>query len=201
TDELINLIALQILNTRFTRLAAQSPAPFALAQGARSTLADSADIVQIQAVLPAGEWRRGLTAVDAEVRRLAQYGVSQAELTRQIAQFRTALAAQAAGAATRPPNALAEAMLSSLDNHDVFTAPAEDLRIFEAAVAGLTPERVNATARAMLGREPMVYLASPAAIEGGEAALRTAYREAHAAPVSAPAAEKAPVWPYTTFGT
>jgi zinc protease len=202
TDDLTRLIALQILNTRFSRIAAtRSPAPFVAAQAGRSPLANSADVLQLQAVLPGSEWRPGLAAVDAEVRRLTQYGVSQAELTRQIAQFRTALTAQVAGAATRPSNALAEAMVSNLDNDDVFTAPAEDLRIFEAAVAGLTPERVNAAARAMFGRAPMVYLASPAPIEGGEAALRTAYSEAHAAPVAAPAVEQAQSWPYTNFGT
>lgn len=200
-EKLTDLLALQVLNTRLARLAAGDAPPFVVSQATRNTLADSADLLQVIAILPPGEWRRGLTAVDAEARRLAQYGVTPAELTRQLAQFRTALTAQAAGAATRQSSALAEAMVAAIDQNDVFTAPAEDLRLFEASAAGLTPERVSAAARAMFAGEPLVYLASPTEVEGGEAALRTAFAEVHLAPVAAPQAQQAQAWPYTSFGT
>jgi zinc protease len=200
-DQLADLLALLVLNRRLGRLAASDHPPFVNAQASRSTLADSADLLQLIAILPPGEWQRGLAAVDAEARRLGQYGVGQAELATELAQIRTALTAQAAGAATRQSAALAERMVSTVDEDDVFTAPAEDLRLFEAAAARLTPARVSAAARTMFAGDPMVYLAAPAAIEGGEAALRTAFAAAHRVPVAAPQVQQAQAWPYTAFGT
>jgi zinc protease len=201
TDKLTDLLALQVLNRRLGRLAAGEQPPFVVSQASRSTLADSADVLQLIAILPPGDWRRGLAAADAEARRLAQYGVSQAELATELAEIRSALTAQAAGAATRQSAALAEQMVAAIDRHDVFTAPAENLRLFEAAAPRLTPERVSAAARAMFAGDPLVYLAAPADIEGGEAALRTAFAEVHRTPVAAPQAQRAQAWPYTSFGT
>lgn len=200
-DKLTDLLALQVLNRRLGRLAAGEQPPFVISQASKSTLADSADILQLIAILPPGDWRRGLAAADAEARRLAQYGVSQAELATELAQIRSALAAQAAGTATRLSAALAEQMVASIDQHDVFTAPADNLRLFETAASSLTPERVSAAARALFAGDPLVYLAAPAAIEGGEAALRTAFAEVHRAPVAAPQVQQAQAWPYTSFGT
>ena len=65
-----------------------------------------------------------------------------------------------------------------MDN--VFAAPAENLRLFEAAVAGLTPERVNQSARTLFAGEPILYMSAPAAVEGGEGALLAAYRDSRA---------------------
>ena len=200
-DHLADLLALQVLNRRLGRLAAAPQPPFASAQASRSTLADSADVIELGVILPPDDWRRGLAAADAETRRLAQYGVSQAELATEIARFRAAYTAQATGAATRQSSALAEQMVSAIDEHDVFTAPAEELRLFESALADLTPARVSAAARTMFAGDPLVYLAAPAAIEGGEAALRTAFAEAHRTPVAAPQVRQAAAWPYTNFGT
>ncbi|HTU09459.1 MAG TPA: insulinase family protein [Allosphingosinicella sp.] len=199
-DRLANLLALQVLNRRLGRLAAGEQPPFVISQAALSTLADSADLLQLIAILPPGDWRRGLAAVDAEARRLGQFGVSQAELDTEIAQIRSALNAQAAGAATRPSAALAEAMVASLDQDNVFTPPALNAALFEGVAGSMTPARIGAAARALFAGEPLLYLSAPAAIEGGEAALRTAYAEAHRAPVAAPQAQQAQAWPYTSFG-
>lgn len=199
-DKLANLLALQVLNRRLGRLAAGEQPPFVVSQAGLSTLADSADLLQLIAILPPGDWRRGLAAVDAEARRLAQFGVSQEELATEIAQIRSALSTQAAGAATRQSPALAEAMVAALDQDNVFTPPALNLSLFEGVAGSLTAARISAAARALFAGEPLVYLAAPAAIEGGEAALRTAWAEVHRAPVAAPRAQQAASWPYTSFG-
>jgi zinc protease len=153
------------------------------------------------AVTQAGEWRRGLNVIETEQRRLASHGVTAAELTREIAELRTALTAAVAGAATRQSVALSEGLVAAVDGDDVFTAPAENLRLFEAAVPALTPERVGAAARALFAGEPLLAMASPTAVEGGEATLLAAYRESRAAPVALAAAQQAQTWPYAALGT
>jgi zinc protease len=199
---LVEQLALQILNRRLERIAAtQTPAPFIAGLSARISLADSADITQLLAITQPGQWQAGLNVVEAEQRRLALHGVTAAELDREIQQLRTALTAAAAGAATRQSAALAEGLVATIDQDDVFTAPAENLRRFEQAAAAITPARVGAAARAIFAGDPLLYMTSPTPIEGGETALLAAWRTAHAAPVTAGTAQQAQAWPYTAFGT
>jgi zinc protease len=167
----------------------------------QSEVADSATLVQLVAVTRPGQWQPGLETIETEERRLAEQGVTAAELNREITEVRTALAAQVAGAATRQSAQLADSVVAHIQQHRVFTAPAEAQRLFEAAVEGLTPERVNQAARALFAGEPLLYATSPAAIEGGETAILAAYRTAHAAPLAEAAAREVQTWPYTSFGT
>jgi zinc protease len=200
-ERVADSLAFQILNRRLERIAAsRTPAPYVGAQAGRSELADSAEITELTAVVQPGEWRTGLGVIETELRRLVEQGVTAAELNREIVLIRTALTAQVAGAATRQSAALAEGLVASVDGDNVFAAPAETLRLFEAAVAGLTPERVNQSARALFAGEPILYMTAPAAVEGGEGALLAAYRDSRATPVPADAVRQAQAWPYTSFG-
>jgi zinc protease len=200
-ERIADSLALQILNRRLERIAANvTPAPYVAAQAGRSEIAESAEITQLGAVVQPGEWRRALGVIETEQRRLVEHGVTAAELNREIVLIRTALTAQAAGAATRQSAALAEGLVAAVDLDNVFVSPAENLRIFEAAAAALTPERVNQSARTLFAGEPILYMSAPAAVEGGEGALLAAYRDAHATPVPADAVRQARAWPYTGFG-
>jgi zinc protease len=83
----------------------------------------------------------------------------------------------------------------------VFTTPADTLGLWEETVRNLTPEQLSAATRALFaGGGPLLYLTSPTPVDGGEAALRTAYEAAHRAPLSAAAVHRAKPWPYTSFG-
>jgi zinc protease len=202
TARLVDQLALQILNRRMERIAAtQSPAPFIAGISVRSTLADSADITQLMAITQPGQWQAGLAAIEAEQRRLALHGVTQAELAREVQELRTALTAAAAGAATRQSATLAEGLVATVDQDDVFTAPAENLRRFEQAAPAITTTQVGAAARAIFAGDPLVFMTAPTPVEGGETALLAAWRTAHAAPVAAAATQQAQAWPYTAFGT
>ena len=202
TDKLVDALALQVLNRRLERIAAErSPPPFIAGRAVQSEIADSATLVQLVAVTQPGQWQPGLATIETEERRLVEQGVTAGELNREITEVRTALAAQVAGAATRQSAQLADAIVAHIQQHRVFTSPAESQRLFEAAVRGLTPERVNQAARALFAGEPVLYATSPAAIEGGENAILAAYRAAHAAPLAAAAARQVQPWPYTSFGT
>lgn len=200
--KLVDQLALQILNRRMERIAAtQTPAPFIAGISVRGTLADSAEITQLMAIVQPGQWQAGLAAIEAEQRRLALHGVTQAELAREVQQLRTGLTAAAAGAATQPSAALAEGLVSAVDQDGVFSAPAENLRRFEQTAPTITTAQVDAAARAIFAGDPLVYMTSPTPVEGGETALLAAWRTAHAAPVAAGTAQQAQAWPYSSFGT
>jgi zinc protease len=201
-EQLADELAFLFIKRRLVRFAAsRTPAPYFSAQSGRFQLARSADIVQLGAIVQPGQWQPALSVIETEQRRLAEHGVTAAEIARELTQVRTALTAAVAGAATRQSAGLADALVATVDQDDVFIAPADSLRLFEAAAAGLTPERINQSARTLFAGEPILYMTSPTAVEGGEGALLTAYRASLALPVPAAAAEQAHVWPYVSFGT
>src|SRR6185295_8650163 len=175
----------------------RTPAPYFSAQSGRFQLARSADIVQLGAIVQPGQWQPALGVIETEQRRLIEHGVTAAELSRELTQIRTALTAAVAGAATRQSAGLADGLVSTVDQDDVFVAPADNLRLFEAVVAGLTPARINQSARTIFAGEPVLYMTSPTAVEGGEGAVLAAYRASLAVPVPVAAVEQAHAWPYT----
>jgi zinc protease len=200
TEALIAGLGLRVLNRRFQRLGAEADAPFAFAGSGTGEQADRAEITQVIAILKPGKWKEALAALDAEQRRAAQYGVTQAELDREIEEIRTALANAANGAGTRPSNAIAQEMLAAVNAETVFQAPAESLAEFELAVKALKAETVSASIAKLFAGKPLVYLTGPTPIEGGEQALLAAYEASARTPVAAAAVQQAAAWPYTTFG-
>ena len=202
TDRFARQLVMQVLNRRLERIAAtQSPPPFVQSVAADIDNAFGAGgLTQVLAVARPGEWQPALGAIETEQRRLAEHGIGADELTREIAQLRTALTAAASGAATRTSASIAEALANSLEQGDVFVAPAEQLRLFEAVAPQLTAERVNAAARTLFTGDPLLYMTSPTPIEGSETALLAGYRESRGTAVAAAAAQQQQAWPYTSFG-
>ena len=196
-------LALQVLNRRLERIAAtQSPPPFVQAAASRAdNLYDAAALTQLSAVVRPGEWQPALRIIETEQRRLVEHGVTAAELEREIGQIRTQFATLAAGAATRTSASLAETLVNSLEQDDVFVAPAEQQRLFEAAAPSLTLERVGQAARRIFAGEPLVYMTSPTAVEGGDNALLAAYRDSRGTAVAAAESRGTQAWPYTSFGS
>ena len=199
--ETVENLGLAVLNQRFARLAQGAHPPFLSASSSFENLFQSAKIAVVEATSSPDGWQASLAAADRGVRELVAFGVSQAELDRQIADMRGALQNAAAGAATRPTPALADELARTVDENEVFTPPAEDLKVFDDAVKGLTPATVNAAIKGIFsGSGPLVELASPDPVPGGEAAVRQVFEASSAAPLTAPTAIAAVVWPYTDFG-
>ncbi len=88
-----------------------------------------------------------------------------------------------------------------MDDRTVYTNPAQDLAEFEADVKGLTVDAVQARLKALFkGQGPLVFVASPSPIDGGQAAIAKAYADSHAAKLAPETADKAVTWPYASFG-
>lgn len=202
TERLVDGIALQILNRRLQLLVTeQSPPPFISAGAQRQEIAESAEITQVTANVRPDEWRRGLVAIENEQRRLVTHGVTTTEVARALTQVRTSLDAAVAGAATIGSAAIADGIVGTIDRDNVYAAPAEQLRLFEAIAPGITPERVGEAARRLFAGPPLLYQVLPAPLPGGEPALMAAYREAGAMTVAASEARPVQPWPYDSFGT
>jgi zinc protease len=200
--EIIENLALAVLNRRLTRLAVGDDPPFIESESGFQDILHSSKVAVIDATSRPDAWKPALTAIEQSVRRLTTFGVSKAEIDEEIAQSRAPLVNALAGAATRPTPELANGLVESVDADEVFTSPAEDLALFDAATKDVTPDDVDAAARRIFaGAGPLVELESPIPVEGGEAAVTKVYEASSAVPVIAPVAEAAIVWPYASFGT
>ncbi|WP_413993545.1 M16 family metallopeptidase [Labrys okinawensis] len=194
-------IGLSVLKRRVGAMARRANAPFISAEVASQDLYDSARIALIAADSEPGKWQTALAAIDQEQRRIAQFGVEQAEIDREILEYRSLLQAAAGGAATRTSTDIANTLAQSVDDNKVFTSPADDLALFERMVKGLTAEEVNQALHTVFsGNGPRLVLQTAQAPEGGADAVAKAYAASRAVPVTAPPKAVAAVWPYIHFG-
>ena len=199
--ETIENLGLAVLNRRLATLAQGENPPFLGAGAGFQNLFRSAKIAVVEATSPPDAWQGALGGAEREVRRLVAYGVSQAELDREITEMRATLRSAVAGAATRPTPALASSLVDTVNDDEVFTPPAEDLAVFNSAVEGLTAETVDAAVRAVFsGAGPLVEVATPDDVAGGEAAVGAVFAKTASAPLAADAAQASVTWPYADFG-
>ena len=195
-------LAQLIVSRRIERLASSDATPLIGGAMVQSHPGHRAEVTQLVAVAATGRWREALAALEQEQRRIVEHGFTQAELDREINEVRARLTASVTGAESRSSAQIANGLVSAVEHDVVFTAPASDLALFELAVDGLTAEAVTAEARAMFeGSGPLIHLATPVPVEGGNAALAAAWRESRAVAVAAAGSRQAGVWPYREFGT
>lgn len=201
-ETLIRNLGIAVLNRRLGEISRGDNPPFSSAGGSQFTLFNSLDIASVSANFNPGEWKPALEAMEREQRRLVQYGVSEAELQREITANRTALENAVAGAATRRTPGLAEGLVAASSGESVFSSPQTNLDLFNAAVEGLTAAQVNEAIKPVFeGQGPLMLVVTPVEIEDGEAAVTAALAASRQTPVSAPAAAAALDWPYAGFGT
>jgi zinc protease len=199
--DLVRQLGFEVLNRRLSVLARSANPPFIAAGGGVDNQFKSDEVTMLSVAAKPDQWRPALAAAELEVRRAVQFGVRQDELDREIAEYAARYRAQAAGAATRRPRDLANEIVGSLSDDEVVTSPAQELALFEANVKGLTAAEVSAALKASFtGAGPLIFMASPQPVEGGEPALLAAFAEAQKVAVTPPAALAQLSWPYESFG-
>lgn len=199
--DLIRNLGLAVLNRRYSAITRSPNPPFLGAGAGQFDQDNAADIALIGVAAEPGRWAQALSAVEREQRRLVQYGVRQDELDREIVEIRASLKASVAGAATRRPSELADDLVDTLSEHSVITAPQDDLAEFEASVADLKAETVSQALKTIFqGQGPLVFMASPTPVEGGEASVLAALTASQKVAVLPQAQAAASTWPYEHFG-
>lgn len=199
--DLVENIGLAVLNRRLSFLAQQPNPPFVSAQAGSQDLYKSAHVAMIAADSDPDKWQAALVAIDQEQRRIAQFGAEQSEIDREITEYRSMLQAAAGGAATRASPDIATTLAWSTGENLVFTSPADDLSLFDAAMKGLTGDEVNRTLQSVFaGNGPLLVLQVPQMPDGGIATVEKAYADSRTVPVAAPEHAASAVWPYSDFG-
>lgn len=201
-DDLVRGLGLAVLSRRLGEIARADNPPFISASASEGELFDSITSASVSANFNPGEWKRALETIEQEQRRIVQYGVTEAELQREITRIRTSLETSVAAAATRRTPQLASGLVGAVNSGTVFNTPRTSLDLFNAAVDGLTAEQVNAVLpEVFAGEGPLALFVSPVEVEGGEEAVTAALEASRQTPVAAPAAQAELEWPYASFGT
>jgi len=200
-EQLVEDLGLLVLQRRLNTIASKADAPFIGANAGSQDVLKSAHVVLLTANAEPDKWQAALAAIDQEQRRIGEFGVSEAEMKREIVEYRSSLEAAAAGATTRTTTDLASMLASSVDDEQVFTSPADDLALFETITAQVTVAEVNkALQNSFSGNGPQVLLQAAQAPKGDVDAVRRAYETSRAVGVSALSKADDVVWPYTSFG-
>lgn len=136
-----------------------------------------------------GRWRDAMTESFAIIGDALRDPPSETEIARELSNLRTGVTAAVQGEDTVRSQVRAEQLVGAIDNGAVTTTAQTVLDNFERNVPEMTPARVGAAMRDLFsGLGPRVILATPTAIEGGNAALAQGLAEARAAaPATRPA--------------
>ncbi len=201
-EALLRSIGYRIIGRRLSRLARGEDAPFRGAGFSSSDLFEDARSTSLSISSADGEWRKGLIAALREVRQAVEFGFTQAEVTEQVANLRTALENGVASADTRSNGAFANAALRLVGSERIPTDPKYRLERFEALAPSITPGRVFAALIADLpaAGDPLIRFQGRSAPEGDEEALRTALAEGMAAEIAAPEDMGEQSFAYSDFG-
>jgi zinc protease len=197
-------LGLAVLQRRIGRISAEGPL-FSASLGFAG-LSRRGEALLLSGMARPGQWKEAMLRLAAEQQAAMKADVTQAEIDRDVPGLRTTLSAAVAGAETRDSAALAQQLLVAAADGRVFTTPAERLAEVDEVVKTLKPEQVTQAMRRWFENGgPLIYVTSPTRIEGGDAAILTAFRTAPkpmptVQPGSASVRRPISPWPYTDFG-
>jgi zinc protease len=199
--DVAEMIAMAVLNRRLDRLAQGADAPFLSASIGRGNVARSAKVTRLTVQPKRGAWIAGLEGIIGEQRRIVEFGVRQDEIDREVAETRASMRNAASSADTRGTAAIANAIVRAAIDDEVFSSPAQDLADMDAFLAELTRADVDAAVHTVFsGSGPLVFLASPDPVAGGEDDVKAALAAAQARPIAMTVAAAEKSWPYGNFG-
>ena len=201
--DLIETVGLTILKNRLMQIANGPQHPFAQVQiSPINYQLHTAGVGSVNLLIRPQDWRLAATAAVTAVRRVDQFGVTPDEVTQAIGELRGQLQYMLANVQALPSSTLADLLADNVDKGDVFDSPAHALASAEATFKVLTAQEVDTVLRNWMRHHgPLLFLSSPAPVEGGKSALSAALAAAEAAPLTAVKAEAGMAWPYKKFGT
>jgi zinc protease len=200
--EVLQRIGYAIVGRRLARLARGGNAPFRSASFGTSDLFENARLTTLAISSEDGAWEKGMLAAVREVNAAITHGFSAAEVTEQLANWQSALENAAKAAETRGHSAFVAAALAAVSDDRVPTTPQWQLAQFTRLAPAITAEAVWRAMRddAAPLADPLIRFQGRTAPAGGEAALRTAFGQAMALPIAAPADQSAVPFAYQDFG-
>ncbi|RJF90661.1 M16 family metallopeptidase [Sphingomonas cavernae] len=198
---ILETLANAMLSRRLAKLARQADPPIIGGSASYTTLFGAAELASIEISAKGDDWQSAVGVADRQLRRALSYGFTQAELDEQMANLRHGFENGARQAATRRSEALADALVSAIDDDLVVTTPAWRLEQFNTFAPRISLDAVNTAFRAIwTGANPQVHVAGKKAIPDAPAAILAAYDESRSTEVLPIADAQRAAFAYRDFG-
>ncbi|MFN3228759.1 MAG: M16 family metallopeptidase [Asticcacaulis sp.] len=193
-------LVLDVLNRRFSEAAQSGKASYLSASFSTQDLPKSAELTVLGIVPKEGQAEKALAEAEQMLRQFREFGVSEAELTREITETKASYKAAADAATTRNNATIAMTIVGGLNGERVFTAPQQNLARLDAALKGFDAKAATSLIPTIIPAEPpLLFATTPAPIK--TEALAQALSASQAVKVAARAQDNAVAWPYSQFGT
>lgn len=201
-ERLLRSIAYNIIGRRLGRLARSENPPFLGASIGRSDVFRIVDQSVLQVGTADGEWRTGLAAAEAEVRRALEHGFTEAEVVETVANYRASFENRANGAATRRNDDLADELLYGALEDTVVSPPGDQYSRFLEGAREISPETVLRALREDFRDldRPLFHITSKTPIPGAQDEVLALWKESRALAVAPPEAAEVQQFAYTDFG-
>ena len=180
-------LALMMLDRRFGAMAEREGAVFTSGSADVSEQFDFVRTASVRLSCTPAQWHEALGVAEKELRRALVYGFDEAELREAVAGVRNSLVQAEQTSATRPSPGIAEALVASLIDHEVFTTPADNLKLYSAALDRVTVDDCVAALRAewdeQAGRS--IFVSGNLERPGSEQEILAAYEASRATEITA----------------
>ncbi len=201
-ERLPRLLALSMLNRRFSILAKKEGAPFVSASASVAERFNFLREADLDISSKPENWQAALAVGEQELRRALEHGFTDAELKESAANLLNQLELAVQTAPTRHSNRIADELASNVLEGDVSTTAEADLALLKPALEKVTPEMCAAALRdAYADKGRYVMVTGNAQIPSDPAAAITAaYEKANAVAVEPLTPDAVAAWAYTDFG-
>jgi zinc protease len=201
-ERVLRQLGYRIINRRLQRLQNAENPPFRAAGIATNEMYKATRSTSLIVQAAEGEWERGLAAAQEEYRHAMEFGFSEAEVAEQVANLRSSIEANAAGAATRNNSDFITGAMTLLTDEQIPTTPESALERFRAHEPDITPEAILAALKADLVPldNPLIRYSGRTAPEGGATALRAAWDAGMATGLQPREEAQLAEFAYTDFG-
>ena len=200
-QDLVRGLADAVLNRRLEILAKQPDSPFLAAEVSADDWMRYLESATLQLNAKPENWQKALAAGEQEIRRAVLHGFTPAELAEAKANAATAYQNAAEGAATRKSRDLADLLVKSIADDEVFTHPSAELTRIQADLATVTAEACHqAFARDWATDKLRLFLSGNLSLEKASETILAAFRQSAAQPVSPPVQKADQAFAYTDFG-
>ena len=202
-DDMPLQLACAMVNQRFARLSRQTDSPFLNASIGLEPMYESATPFNLSLTTQHDNWKAAMEAAIQELRRACIYGFAPSELNEIVAATVAAHERQMGSWATVDAAAMAERLVSSIQDKEVPTTPQEDHRSFMKAleVVMKDPDICRKALEQAFDTSRVRLAMSGAKVQDNEPGdLRDVFNVVMQQEVSAPAVEELPAFAYDQMG-
>ncbi len=182
-------IVRSVMAERFGDIAKQPNAPFMSASFARQGISEYNDIIAFSVSTKNGELAKGLEAATKEVKRLYEFGVTDDEVARVIANYETSIKKEYDNRAERKTEAIARILESNFLNNSPMLSPEMKYQIYSAILPQINAAAINQMLREFFPQgKNIIFASTPETPEfkPTEESLMAAYNAGLNATVEAP---------------